>query len=208
MIDSAASASASSNDAPPDPLATLEAWIADARAAGLSNPNAATLATIDADGRPSARVILVKQITRAGLDFFTNTDSAKAQALSAHPYASLCFHWDVLLRQVRVRGPVTRVSDAEADAYFATRPRESQLGAWASLQSEPCDSREVLLERFRTFDERFAGRDVPRPGHWSGYRVAPSEVELWVAGDHRLHDRWRYTPRAQSGAWNIERLFP
>lgn len=192
---------------PADPIARIEAWIADAAATGLRNPNAMTLSTIDADGLPSSRTVLLKGLDAAGAVFFTNRRSRKGRALAANPRAALLLHFDALGRQVSIEGRVSSVTDAESDAYFATRPRASQLGAWASDQSEPIESRSALDARLAAVERRFHGRDVPRPPHWGGFRVSLDRVELWQGREDRLHDRVVYAP-AERGGWTTRRLCP
>ena len=165
-----------------------------------------TLATVGPDGAPSARVVLLKGLDDRGFVFYTNHTSRKGRDIAAHTQVALVFHWQTLERQVRVEGMAEIVSDAEADGYFATRARESQIGAWASLQSEPLAADSVLDERVREMEKRFAGREVPRPPHWGGYRVVPSRIEFWHGRPHRLHER-RVFDRAGNG-WTMRRLFP
>jgi len=204
---------------PANPLPALRAWLAEARAERVQpNPDAAALATVDAAGRPSARMVLCRAADwEAGwLGFYTNRESEKARALAAHPHAALLFHWDGLGRQARVTGPVVAAPASDADRYFATRPRESQLAAWASAQSRPVASRAELLARFEATAARFgADAPVPRPPHWGGYRVWIESLELWASRPHRLHDRVRWTrslaPRGEGfapGPWRCERLQP
>jgi pyridoxamine 5'-phosphate oxidase len=188
-----------------DPIARFQAAFAAARAAEPHDASAMTLATVDARGRPAARVVLLKGADARGFTFFTNFGSRKARELDAHPFAALAIHWPASLLQVRVEGAVTRVADDEADAYFATRPRESQLGAWASRQSDPLASRPALEARFAEFALRFP-LAVPRPAFWGGFRLAPEAIEFWHAGPHRLHDRFLYT-RGDAG-WTMTRLNP
>ena len=164
------------------------------------------LATADSAGRPSVRLVLLRGIDERGFVFYTNHNSRKALELEANPRAALCFHWSTLDEQIRVEGRVERVSDAESDAYFATRPRGSQLGAWASDQSAPLASREVLEAKYREVEERFAGRPVDSPPFWGGYRLIPDRVEFWYGRPDRLHDRVLYT--RDGNAWRIERLYP
>lgn len=190
----------------PDPLLLLREALARAAAAGPFDATAAALATADAAGRPSVRVVLVKQIDARGLAFFTNRESRKGRDLAANPWAALCFHWPALGEQVRAEGPVTSLADAEADAYFATRPRESQLGAWASRQSAPLPSREALLAAAREAEARFALAAVPRPPFWGGYLLAPEAIEFWRSGEGRLHHRTLY--RRGPEGWTATLLNP
>jgi len=193
---------------PADPLPWFERWLQDARHTGLPNPNAMTLATIDPDGRPSARIVLLKSIDPAGAVFFTNRESRKGLALRAKPQAALLFHWDSLDRQVRIEGTATLVSDAESDAYFATRPRGSQIGTWASAQSQPVISRAELQRAVDAITRKYEGKDVPRPPYWGGYRVSLESIEFWQGDKFRLHDRVVYTPGSVSGTWTTQRLYP
>lgn len=193
------------DDLDPDPLRQFGAWVADAVAAGLREPNAASLATVDADGAPSVRMVLVKGLASERFVFYTNLESRKAAALAAEPRCALCVWWDVLERQVRVEGRAERVPDATADAYFAGRPRGSQLGAWASDQSRPIAGRDVL-ERARADAEARFPEAVDRPPFWGGYAVVADAVEFWQGRASRLHDRFRYV-RADGG-WSRTRLAP
>ena len=195
------------SDALPDPAAQFARWFDEARAAGLPEINAMTLATAGAGGAPSARVVLLKDFDARGFVFFTNYDSRKGRELAANPRAALCFYWQPLERQVRVDGTVVRTSRAESEAYFRTRPVAAQLGAWASRQSEPVASRAELERRQAELAQQFAGRDVPLPDHWGGYRVVPHSVEFWQGRPSRLHDRLLYT-RADDGRWVLQRLSP
>jgi pyridoxamine 5'-phosphate oxidase len=189
-----------------DPLALFDQWFAEAREAESNDPEAMTLATADAAGRPAARMVLLKGHGPAGFVFYTNEQSAKGEQLAANPQAALLFHWKPLRRQVRIEGGVERVADAEADAYFASRARDSQLGAWASDQSRPLDSREAFEQRFDQMKKRFEGKDVPRPSHWRGYRVVPERMEFWSDRPHRLHER-RLFVRNGTG-WDEGQLYP
>jgi len=164
------------------------------------------LATTDAEGQPSARLVLLRGIDQRGFVFFTNYNSRKGRELDANPRAALCIHWPTLDEQIRVEGSVTRVSAAESDAYFAGRPRGSQLGAWASEQSEVLPSREMLEQRYREIERRFEGRTVDRPAFWGGYRIAPHRIEFWYGRPDRLHDRVRYV--RDGSVWRIDRLYP
>lgn len=190
-----------------DPIALFLACRAEAVAAGTAHEGvAAVLATATPEGIPSARYVLVKEVGPEGLYVYTNYGSPKARDLDANPRASLCVHWPETSAQFRFAGPVTRASAERSDAYFASRPRESQLGAWASAQSSPIPSREALLEAFAEADARFAGREVPRPPSWGGYVLRPERVEHWTSADHRLHDRFLY--ERDGGGWRVTRLAP
>lgn len=177
-----------------------------AEKAGEPEPSAMVIATMDAEGELSTRTVLLKAVDESGFAFYTNTLSNKGRQLRKHPRASITFLWKASACQVHAAGAVERVSEEEADAYFATRGRESQLGAWASRQSEVLESREVLERRFAEYEAQFSDRDVPRPPHWSGYRLVPEMVEFWHGRDHRLHDRFRYT--RENGDWLLQRLYP
>lgn len=191
-----------------DPLDLFEDWLAEARErADIAEPTAMTLVTVDDEGQPWPRVVLLKGYDRDGFVFYTNTHSLKGRQLSANPRAGLCFHWMPLGKQVRLVGLAHPVSAAEADEYFASRPRGSQLGAWASVQSAPLNSRERLEERLEEYDKEFKGEDVPRPPHWSGYRVVPHTIEFWLLAPNRLHHRRVYY-RAAGGAWTQQMLYP
>ncbi|MEJ2287572.1 MAG: pyridoxamine 5'-phosphate oxidase [Deinococcales bacterium] len=194
------------SDLDPDPLRQLEAWLRDALASGLPEPNAMTLATADASGRVSARMVLLKGIVDGGLEFYTNYASRKARDLEANPQAAACFWWDRLERQVRLEGGVTRLPEAASRAYFASRPYGSQLAAWASEQSRTVASREALEERFAEMRARFPEGEVPLPPAWGGYRLMPERIEFWQGRENRLHDRLLYRPI--EGGWKVERLFP
>jgi pyridoxamine 5'-phosphate oxidase len=189
-----------------DPFRQFSRWFDEATRAGESEPNAMTLATATADGRPSARVVLLKGVDAGGFQFFTNTSSRKGDELAANPRAALVFFWPTLERQVRIEGRVEELSRAESAAYFAMRPRESRIGAWASQQSRFIPSREWLQRAFEEAAERFGTDEVPLPDHWGGYRVVPDLIEFWQGRENRLHDRILYQ-RAADG-WNIGRLSP
>ncbi len=189
-----------------DPVEQFRRWLADAEGAAIPLPNAMAVATADADGRPSVRHVLLRGIDRRGFTFFTNYESRKGRQLAENPHAGLVFLWKRLDRQVNATGTTERIEPAESDAYFATRPREARLGAWASAQSSVLASREQLEERVAETERRFSGRDVERPPHWGGFVVRPETVEFWQGRRSRLHDRFRYT--LLDGAWRIERLSP
>jgi pyridoxamine 5'-phosphate oxidase len=195
-------------DADPDAMRQFERWLDEAIAAALPEPTAMALATVDASGRPDARIVLLKGADERGFVFFTNYESRKGTELSLRPAATLLFHWVELERQVRVEGAVSKVSAEESDRYFATRPRDARLGAWASPQSRVITDRAWLERELAAARERFAGagENVPRPPHWGGYRVAPEAIEFWQGRESRLHDRLRY--RREASLWRIERLAP
>jgi pyridoxamine 5'-phosphate oxidase len=193
-------------DALADPLAQLERWLAEALAAGVYEANAMTLATVSPEGVPSARIVLVKGIDARGVTFFTNYDSDKGRAIAAHPRVALAIHWRELERQVRLEGDAAPVTREESEAYFASRPRGSQLGAWASKQSEVVASRAELDRALAEAEARFAGQVVPCPPHWGGYRVTPTVMELWQGRPNRMHDRLRY--QAVDAGWRRARLAP
>jgi pyridoxamine 5'-phosphate oxidase len=189
-----------------DPILLFASWLADAEQAEPVDPNATALATVDASGMPNVRMVLLKGHGEDGFVFYTNLESAKGAELTANPKAALCFYWKSLNRQVRVRGPVEPVALSEADAYFASRPRGSRIGAWASAQSRPLESRFALEKAVAAYTARYAIGDVPRPPHWSGFRLIPREIEFWQAGTFRLHDRVRFT--RDHGGWASARLYP
>jgi len=189
-----------------EPLGLFVEWLADARAYEANDSNAMTLSTLDADRAPDARIVLLKDVDARGFTFYSNRESAKGEELAAHPVAALTFHWKSLRRQVRVRGVVEPVSTAEADAYFASRARESRIGAWASDQSRPLQDRQALIEAVARETARFDGTEVPRPDRWIGWRVAPRSVEFWRDRPFRLHDRVRFD--RDGTAWRRTRLWP
>lgn len=195
------------SDVAADPIEQFRTWFAEAQAAGVAEPNAMTLATCGADGVPAARVVLLKEVDDRGFVFFTSYLSDKALDLQDNPRASLSFWWENLQRTVRVTGSVTRVDRASTETYFASRPRESQIGAWASQQSQVVASRDVLEQRFAEIAQQYEGKLVPTPPFWGGYRVVPERVELWQGQPSRLHDRLLYR-RQREGAWTMERLSP
>lgn len=193
---------------PADPFGLFRLWYEAACQTEINDPNAMVLATMGADGFPAARVVLMKDYDPAGFTFYTNYTSNKGQQLTAHPKAALNFHWKSQQQQVRVQGAVTRVSEQVSDAYFATRPRESQLGAWASQQSDILSSREALEQSYKNFENQFRDQTVPRPPHWGGFRLEALTMEFWQAHPFRLHDRFIYKKDAKSGAWSHQRLYP
>jgi pyridoxamine 5'-phosphate oxidase len=188
-----------------DPISLFSSWLDEARASEPNDPDAMALATVDAEGLPDVRMVLLKGHDANGFVFFTNQESTKGLELGASPKAALCFHWKSLRRQVRVRGPVTGVTLAEADIYFATRARGSQIGAWASQQSRPLESRAALEKAAAEFGTKYPG-EVPRPPYWTGYRIAPQEIEFWQDGVYRLHDRVVF--RRKGSSWDKQRLYP
>ena len=198
----------SEEDLDPDPTVLLGRWLEDAVRAGLYDPTAMVLSTVSATGRPSSRIVLCKGLSERGLDFFTNYSSRKGEELAGQPHVAVVFPWHPLQRQVRVEGTAERLTDEENDAYFGSRPRESQLGAWASPQSKVVESREVLDRRYADAVARFGDGPVTRPPYWGGFRIAPETFEFWQGRQGRLHDRFRYRWVATRGRWQAERLAP
>lgn len=190
-----------------DPIELFKQWYAEAQKLPLDEPTAVTLATADATGRPSARVVLLKALDERGFVFYTNLESPKSKQLRENPRAALCFHWMPVGRQVRVEGHVESVTDEEADAYFASRPRQSQVAAWASKQSQAMEGRFELEKRVAKYAVKWAVGNLPRPPFWSGYRVIPEAIEFWNVRPFRLHDRVLYT-RGENGAWTARELYP
>jgi pyridoxamine 5'-phosphate oxidase len=190
-----------------DPLALFAAWLTDAEASEPNDPNAMALATVDTDGLPDVRMVLLKAFDPHGFVFYSSRDSAKGRELAANPRAALCFHWKSRGRQVRVRGDVTEVPSAEADAYFKSRPKGSRIGAWASRQSQPLESRFALEKAVAKYTAKFGLGDVPRPDYWTGYRLAPRSIEFWSSQTFRLHDRIAFS-LLPDGSWSKVRLYP
>lgn len=191
----------------PDPIRQFHGWFQEATRAGLIEVNAMCVATVDAAGRPSARMVLLKAYDASGFVFYTNLESRKAGEIAGNPHVALLMFWPDLHRQVRIEGTAERVSTAESIRYFLTRPRDSQLGAWVSAQSNVVSSRQLLEQKFAEMKRKFANGEVPLPDFWGGYRVRPSALEFWQGRENRLHDRFRYTLRAGPG-WQIDRLAP
>jgi pyridoxamine 5'-phosphate oxidase len=190
-----------------EPFRLFAEWLDDAVKSEPNDPNGVALATVDETGMPNVRMVLLKGFDEQGFVFYTNFESAKGREIRATMKAAMCFHWKSLRRQVRVRGPVEIVSDAEADAYYATRPRGSRIGAWASKQSSPLESRFALEKAVAQFTARYAVGEIPRPGHWSGFRIVPQTIEFWHDRPFRLHDRIMFT-RTDAGVWENTRLYP
>jgi len=191
-----------------EPFELFDRWFAEAQASEPNDPNAMALATVDASGLPDVRMVLLKGHDARGFVFYTNSHSAKGRELAGQPQAGLLFHWKSLRRQVRVRGRVEGVSEAESDAYFASRPRGSQVGAWASDQSATLSARTVLEAKVAEFDAKFEGAAVPRPPHWRGYRIVPAEIEFWRDRRSRLHERWVFSRAGDDDAWTTRMLNP
>lgn len=194
------------HDLDPDPFVQFQRWYADAEEHGQVQPDAMVVATSTADGRPSARMVLLRGVDARGFCFYTNFDSRKGRELTANPHAAIALHWPEVLRQVRATGPVERIADDESDAYWYARPRSSRVSAWASAQSEPVASRDELEARVAEIEARFGDGEVPRPDGWGGFRVVPDEIELWQHRDDRLHDRFVYV--RSDDRWELVRLQP
>ena len=191
-----------------DPFALFAQWLAEAEKTEPNDPTALSLATVDPDGLPNVRMVLLKGFDERGFVFYTNFESHKGVELLASMKAAMCFHWKSLRRQVRLRGPVSVVDDEEADAYFASRPRGSRIGAWASRQSRPLESRFALEKEVARFTAKYAIGPVPRPPHWSGFRLSPTHIEFWKDGKFRLHDRFIFTRQQEGAPWRTERFYP
>ncbi len=189
-----------------DPHAIFETWLAEAKESELNDHNAMALASVDEDGMPNVRTVLLKGHDERGFVFYTNFESAKGREVLTGGKAALCFHWKSRRRQVRVRGRVETVSGAEADAYYNSRHPQSRLGAWASDQSRPLEDRQTLVDRLAGFEEKYGTESIPRPPHWSGFRILPESIEFWQDGEFRLHDRFVFTPSANG--WDVRRLYP
>lgn len=194
-------------DVDANPFTQFEVWYEDANNAGFVHPDAFSMATSTSEGIPSVRMLLLKGFDEAGFVFYTNSESKKGAELNENPRAAMCFWWDKLERQVRIEGDIERVSDEEAEGYFHSRPRGSQIGAWASRQSSVIENREYLDNLFRKFEEQYGSADIPKPPYWNGYLLVPAEIEFWQGRPNRLHDRLRYR-KSENGVWIIERLSP
>jgi pyridoxamine 5'-phosphate oxidase len=191
-----------------DPFPLFRQWFAEAAAKEVNDPDAISLATVDASGMPDARAMLCKQVDERGFVFYTNAESAKGGEIAANPKAAILYHWKSLRRQVRARGPLAKISDAESDAYFASRPRLSRIGAWASQQSRPLESRAKLLGAVALLTAKFGVGDIPRPPYWGGFRLTPVQIEFWQDHQYRLHDRVRFTREGEGAPWRRQRLYP
>lgn len=195
------------NDFDADPVVQFNRWYAEAQQSNIELPHSMTLATATRDGRPAARMVLLKDADARGFTFFTSYSSHKARQLADNPFAALVFYWDILHRQVRIEGRVKKVTAEESTAYFKIRPRGTQLGAWASQQSEVIENRQVLEERVRKLEEKYENENIPRPPVWGGYRIVPEHIEFWAGRPSRLHDRFLYT-RQDDGIWTLSQLAP
>ena len=191
-----------------DPFPLFHQWFAEAAEKEVNDPDAITLATVDASGLPDARAMLCKQVDERGFVFYTNGQSVKGGEIAANPKAAILYHWKSLRRQVRARGPLAKITDAEADAYFVTRPRVSRIGAWASQQSRPLESRAKLEQAVADLTAQFGDGDIPRPPHWGGFRLTPLQIEFWHDCQYRLHDRVVFTRAREGDPWRRERLYP
>lgn len=192
----------------PEPFRLFGEWLEDATKSEINDPNGVALATVDEEGMPDIRMVLLKGFDEQGFVFYTNFESAKGREILSSMKAAMCFHWKSLRRQVRVRGPVEVVTDEEADAYYATRPRGSRIGAWASKQSRPLESRFALEKAVAEYTAKHAIGDIPRPKHWSGFRIVPEQIEFWHDRPFRLHDRMMFTRSGEGGVWEKTRLYP
>lgn len=206
MTDNALHSLNLASDAPDDPIALFKQWLEEAEKTEEHYPNAMCVSTVDENGKPSARIILLKKITKQGFIFFTNQKSKKAKDLQINPYANLNFYWKMLGRQVNISGSVSTVTDQEADDYFSTRPRDNQIGAWASQQSKVLDERKTFNSRIQEYKKIYEGKEVIRPDYWSGYCVHPEKIEFWYEGEYRLHTRLLYSEA--EGKWRKELLYP
>ena len=191
-----------------EPFSLFDTWLKEAQASEINDPNALALATVDSDGLPDVRMVLLKGFDRSGFVFYTNFESRKGEEILSSMKAAMCFHWKTLRRQVRIRGPVEIVSNSEADEYYKSRPRGSRIGAWASKQSRPLESRFALEKSVAEYTARYAIGDIPRPDYWSGFRIRPTSIEFWKDGAFRLHDRILFTRDDPQGDWNKDRLYP
>jgi len=188
------------------PFSVFHIWMSEAKASEPSDPDSACLATIDPNGYPNARVVLIRKIDERGFCFFTNTHSQKGNELDTFPKAAINFHWKTLNKQIRIRGDIVRVSDAESNEYYASRPLGNRIGAWASLQSQPLPNRQDLIDRFKIYEDKF-GNNPPRPDHWGGYRLIPTSIEFWQEQENRLHSRLRFD-KNEKGDWETSELYP
>lgn len=191
-----------------DPFPLFRQWFAEAAEKEVNDPDAITLATVDASGMPDARAMLCKQVDERGFVFYTNAESAKGEEIAANPKAAILYHWKSLRRQVRARGALTKIADADSDAYFASRPRLSRIGAWASQQSRPLESRSKLLGAVALLTAKFGVGEIPRPPYWGGFRLTPIQIEFWQDHQYRLHDRIRFTRGSEGEPWRRQRLYP